>query len=859
MAEMPHVLRRFYLNNDAFPVTISYVHPSDARPVLMDHLLDRRSPNGPRSGANQLPIVSANKSRGPRTPQQIYDSSPNPSAGSPAPSGPTPVANTRLPRSDDGKRNGHNPSSRSDRQSSSSINLGAPAPVPPVTTAQNGYPPQLLTYLATNPNLSKYSNQDGQTAVPRHTALAPYPVAPRPSSSRGPNSNAQELTVAKPTSREPMSAPPGLTQHVSNGAPHRTQSSYSPNTVPTPPVAVLSPSSTSSVGEPSGLVASTTVTPVSIVRPLAIRQRPVTQPAPVSPPSASLPPSSSPNVQWVSDKHKPHRHASGSESSTPSLYPSHLTGFVPPQATSASLSSGLTSPASNNLPPTTNQSSSIAFSSPTLASHQRSMPQAAHVSAPSTPSLALPAPNVRRASDRPEPQRYVSTSEMSTPSSHPSPPKFFSSPSQYVNPVSPPTSYPFPPTANQSSSTTFSSPTLASHQRSATQPAYVSPPSAIPPPSPTPNVHWISDRPEPHRHVSAPELSTSSPYPSPPTQFSSPHITSASTSMGSISPPDSYSFPPIANQSSSTTLSSRLKSLPPTPALTHSTPSQPPTPLYDPMPPTPQAPLTPRTPVASQPAPKSGGFGRKAMLTMAGGVAVGMLKGTLKNTLGGDGGLDMNGIVDSVGDMMDGAGDVDSGDLLNGVFNAGDGTDNNNPYSLDAFFDPSSQGNSDGSDPTSIFNQTSQNLYNQYQQQQQSGPDYVHIAHEAYNQTYHAQQQHQQAGHHVGPPAGAGQASSGAQHGTPLHAQTAQHGQSHQHSQTYPYGQASQYGQTTQPPQAYNTAYNSAQAVQPGPESPPGQKQGIKINANHVKQAAKGALLAGRVLAKWNGVNIGNN
>ncbi|KIM86060.1 hypothetical protein PILCRDRAFT_332947 [Piloderma croceum F 1598] len=860
----------FYLNNDAVPVTISYVHPSDARPVLMDHLLDRQSPNearvATRTNSNQQSAVSVNRSMGSRTTQPIYGSSPKPSV-SPAPSGPTPVANTRLPRSDDGQRSSHNPYSRLDRQSSSSINLGAPAPIPPVTTAQNGYPPQLLTYLATGANLSKYSSWDGQTAVPHHTASVSYPVAPsRPSSSRSPNSNAQELTVAKPTSQEPMSAPPGQTQHVSNGAPRRTQSSYLPSTAPSPPAAVLSNSSTSSVGGPRYLVPSMTATPVPVVRPLAIRQRPVTQPAPVSPPSASSRPSSSPNAQWVSDKPKPHRRVSGSGSSTPSLYPSHLTGFVPPQAASTSASPGLTSsPASHSLPPTTNQSSSIAFSYP--ASHQRSMTQPAHVSTLSAPLSSLPAPNVRRASDRPEPQRHVSASESSTTSSYPSPPKIFSSPSPYVNPVSPPTSYPFPPTTNQSSSTTFSSPTLASHQRSATQLAHVSPPSAIPPPSSTPNVQWISNRPEPHRHVSASESSTSSSYPSPPTKFSSPQMTSTSPSMGSISPPDSHSFPPIANQSSSTTLSSsRIKSLPSTPALTHSTPSQPPTPLYDPMPPTPQAPLSPRTPVASQPAPKGGGFGRKAMLTMAGGAAVGILKGTLKNAMGGGNGLDMNGIVDSVGNVMDGGGDAGGGDLLDGVFNAGDGTNegsggrdsgfqltpwnqDNNP-SLNSFFDPSSQGNSDGSDSTSISNQASQ-LYNQYQQQQQSGPDYVHIAHEAYN--LHAQQQHQQAGHHVGPPAGVGQASSGAQHSAPPHAQTVQHGQSHQHSQTYPHGQASQSGQTTQPPQAYN----SAQAVQPGP--PPGQNQGFKINANHVKQAAKGAILAGRVLAKFNGVNIGNN
>jgi len=241
---------------------------------------------------------------------------------------------------------------------------------------------------------------------------------------------------------------------------------------------------------------------------------------------------------------------------------------------------------------------------------------------------------------------------------------------------------------------------------------------------------------------------------------------------------------------------------------------------------------------------------KNTMSAMAGVAAVGILKGAVSNILGGDDGddLGMNGLVDEIGNMMDGEDGTDEG--LGGGDNEFHHQDNA-PYAepSNSYFDPSSQGNNNGPDSTSIFNQT--NLYDQYQQQ--SGPDYAHIAHDQTHYASKPQQHHQQTSHYGGAPAVAGQAPSGAQnfsqhntssypaahnayHSGP-HGQAAQYGQSHQHSQTGLPGQTHQPAQTAQPFD---------------------QKPGIKINANHVKQAAKGALLAGRVLAKLNGVNLGN-
>jgi hypothetical protein len=84
------------------------------------------------------------------------------------------------------------------------------------------------------------------------------------------------------------------------------------------------------------------------------------------------------------------------------------------------------------------------------------------------------------------------------------------------------------------------------------------------------------------------------------------------------------------------------------------------------------------------------------------------------------------------------------------------------------------------------------------------------------------------------------------------------HGSQFQHSQTYSHSQTSPPGQTTQSAQAYgHPTYPSDQAAHSEPQL--AQKQGIKINATHVKQAAKGVLFAGGVLAKLNGVNLSSN
>jgi hypothetical protein len=221
------------------------------------------------------------------------------------------------------------------------------------------------------------------------------------------------------------------------------------------------------------------------------------------------------------------------------------------------------------------------------------------------------------------------------------------------------------------------------------------------------------------------------------------------------------------------------------------------------------------------------------------------------------------------------------------------------------YFDPSDQVNSGaGTDPTSIFDQPDQyNPYDQQQQQQQqqSRPDYMHMAHEAYNKIHQAQQQTQQpeqgsnssggvaplvshsssgasTGQHVGyqqngMPAGVGHAQqphapsmSGPQyppqhntfpgyqgahdvyHNTAVHNQTTQHSHVYQHGQTYQLG-ASQQAQTYQQSHSYQPGptYQGSQHAQQAAHS-----QGTGINSTHVMQFAKGALIAGGILAKLN-------
>lgn len=50
-----------------------------------------------------------------------------------------------------------------------------------------------------------------------------------------------------------------------------------------------------------------------------------------------------------------------------------------------------------------------------------------------------------------------------------------------------------------------------------------------------------------------------------------------------------------------------------------------------------------------------------------------------------------------------------------------------------------------------------------------------------------------------------------------------------------------------------------APAQQYAQQAPGQQQQGFKIDATQVKRFAKGALVAGGLLAKLNGVNLGTN
>jgi hypothetical protein len=87
--------------------------------------------------------------------------------------------------------------------------------------------------------------------------------------------------------------------------------------------------------------------------------------------------------------------------------------------------------------------------------------------------------------------------------------------------------------------------------------------------------------------------------------------------------------------------------------------------------------------------------------------------------------------------------------------------------------------------------------------------------------------------------------------------QMAAHGQAHLH----PQAQIHQPGQIAQPQQQYQP-YHPGQSGQSRPQYDPllerqvPQNQGVNINKTHVKKFAKGALIAGRLVAKFHGVNI---
>jgi hypothetical protein len=416
-------------------------------------------------------------------------------------------------------------------------------------------------------------------------------------------------------------------------------------------------------------------------------------------------------------------------------------------------------------------------------------------------------------------------------------------------------------------------------------------------------------------HVSGPQLSVSS---SAITSYSSPTTYTSSPAGLTSSPqgqPSPYPFTTTPNQSSPTSYLhplSTTSSFPP-PGLIPSTSSQPPTSLYGSVPPKPQVAAPTGLSIANRPASQGRGFGlgnKNAMIGLAAGAATGIIGGVVfNNMLGGNGGGsngDMSGLIDSMGNMLSGTGDTDnSGGMLDGIFN-GDGTDagsggdggfqpffdssnqNNSPYvdpsnqdnpyydpdnqGNNPYFDPN-QGNSGGPDSTSVFDQSNP----QQQGPQPSGPNYMHMAHQAYNTIHHVQQHYQAhqtqqqgsspsggyvspsfagssfvAGNHGGAPGSAGQAqhNTGYQTANNTYHNSLAHGHAYQHDQMYKYhtglvGQH-QHGQASQHAQA-------------GQHQQPLFGQDGKIKPIHVKQFAKGALIAGELLAKLNGVNLGNN
>lgn len=249
---------------------------------------------------------------------------------------------------------------------------------------------------------------------------------------------------------------------------------------------------------------------------------------------------------------------------------------------------------------------------------------------------------------------------------------------------------------------------------------------------------------------------------------------------------------------------------------------------------------------------------KNLMAGLAAGATAGIAGGLLLNSvLGGDGGGDMSGLVGDMGNLMGGSGDNGSG-MLNGIFNGGGVDASSDSGGNVPYFDSFNQGNGDGPVGTSVFDPSNQsNQYTQQQGQQQSGPDFTDIAHQAYTTMHHSQQPQQSfTSVSAGNSGGVGQAyqnthgqtPSGGHH--PQHSIVLSYHPSHNaYNNPLPHGQMLQHNQTQQ----------HGQNPQAGQHTRPLFGQNGKIKPTHVKQFAKGALFAGGILAKLNGVTPSNN
>ncbi|KAF7982298.1 hypothetical protein HWV62_28970 [Athelia sp. TMB] len=300
-----------------------------------------------------------------------------------------------------------------------------------------------------------------------------------------------------------------------------------------------------------------------------------------------------------------------------------------------------------------------------------------------------------------------------------------------------------------------------------------------------------------------------------------------------------------------------------TPRLSPSSPTSPPTPSYAPMLPTPQdAPPLPPPKDASQPniVNKKKWLTKNTMIGLGAGAAAGIV-----------GGVVLNDVINGNG------GGMDSGGLLGGMF------DNNGGNGSGGGIFPGF--GSDGGDGSSFLDSNNQPDQTQYTYQSSGGGGGHHLAHlagQAWKQYKKYQQNHPQQA--APPQQQAPQSNTSyptqypSQSGAPPPMQHAPPGNA---DPGYQAAHNAYYAGTQQPQrqasyqdQQPQTSYQ-AQQPQPGPSGygqasgqpqgyganqsyqPPPQKQGLNINKKQVKQFAKGAMLAGGVLAKLNGMNIG--
>ena len=392
---------RAYVNDGVNPKRTSYVHPSGppsgppSRPLI--HTIERPdsapTPRRPYTAPVDHLSIRSTSTMGPSFAQQLYASS----LKKPASDDP-PALTSRTPNE---VRENHdsNPHQARPRiaEYSGSIDLDAPAPPPVVSSVSNVYPAQLSAYLATSNKPTNYSSPNDHQPVLSGAGPSQSPAPPvapsgepsrslqpseqepprptmsynstiRPQNPHGPHgpraaSRPSSLQDPRPiatqtTSPDTASAPPQQTNFppAPNALPHRTQSYQPPPTQTSTSATTSHPrSSTFSGGAPlQGPHHASTI---------------ATPPVPAhSPPPKSTPTLHSPTLpaQVIQSRPSPisHHHPGGPSSTVQGHPPMNLSTVVRTAYTASPSNTSSFLPTPGPMPSTTSQPSTPLYSPP---------------------------------------------------------------------------------------------------------------------------------------------------------------------------------------------------------------------------------------------------------------------------------------------------------------------------------------------------------------------------------------------------------------------------------------------------------------------------------------------------------------